>query len=87
MTGVLCVGTPRLHEVVQSQLAPSVRSLLLDVDDRYVSWGSFCASSSLFVYNVCTCRHSFTLRPCTSATICSMVTFMGRGERGVVGNS
>ena len=40
MTGVLCVGTPRLHEVVQSQLAPSVHSLLLDVDSRYVSWKS-----------------------------------------------
>ena len=37
VTGVLCVGTPRLHEMVQSQLAPSVHSLLLDVDSRYVS--------------------------------------------------
>ena len=38
VAGVLCVGTPRLHEAVQSQLSPSVNSLLLDVDNRYVSW-------------------------------------------------
>lgn len=38
--GVVCVGTPRLHEAVQSQLAPAVHSLLLDIDSRYVSYSS-----------------------------------------------
>jgi hypothetical protein len=35
VTKVLCVGTPRLHEVIQCDLSPSITSLLLDVDSRY----------------------------------------------------
>ncbi len=38
ITGILCVGCPRLHEhIVNSQLHCNVRSMLLDIDPRYVS--------------------------------------------------
>jgi hypothetical protein len=34
---VLCMGTPRVHELVCSEMLSELDSLLLDIDSRYVS--------------------------------------------------
>lgn len=34
---VLCLGTPRVHELVCSEMLSELDSLLLDIDSRYVS--------------------------------------------------
>jgi hypothetical protein len=35
---VLCLGTPRVHELVHSEMSSEMDSLLLDIDYRFVSW-------------------------------------------------
>jgi hypothetical protein len=35
---VLCLGTPRVHELLCSEMSSELDSLLLDIDSRYVSW-------------------------------------------------
>lgn len=34
---VLCLGTPRVHELVRSEMSSEMDSLLLDMDYRFVS--------------------------------------------------
>jgi hypothetical protein len=34
---LLCLGTPRVHELVCSEMSSELDSLLLDVDSRFVS--------------------------------------------------
>jgi hypothetical protein len=34
---VLCLGTPRIHELLCSEMSSEVDSLLLDIDHRFVS--------------------------------------------------
>ena len=34
---VLCLGTPRIHELLCSEMSSEMDSLLLDIDHRYVS--------------------------------------------------
>ena len=36
-SGVVCVGAPRIHEALTSTPDLGITSLLMDIDDRYVS--------------------------------------------------
>ncbi|XP_033634478.1 rRNA N6-adenosine-methyltransferase ZCCHC4-like isoform X1 [Asterias rubens] len=46
---VLCVGSPRLHEMIQSEASSDLSSLLLDIDHRY---GQFYPPSLFCRYNM-----------------------------------
>ena len=34
---VLCIGAPRIHEAIKESFYPKIKSLMLDIDKRYVS--------------------------------------------------
>lgn len=86
ISATLCIGCPHLYEFLNTK--GKVKSMLLDIDPRYVSWCSVFIVFAfekrrkryliLIIYKLMSCSYSFMIRITFNYSICLIVICLTR---------